>query len=79
MTKKRTWLSVGDFIDLLYKAEQKGFMHLLSGIRLKGSSRTFSKWNNVTPGSDFWIIPEVKKDGMKNAQAILTLSMKNIW
>jgi len=58
---ERSWISAGDFIDLKYKLGQKGGIDLLSRLSLSGQNRTVNKWNNVTPGSDFWIIPEVRK------------------
>lgn len=60
MIKKRTWISIGDFIDLKYKIKQKGLSGLQSIFQLSGQKRTLSKWDNVTPSSDFWIIPEVR-------------------
>jgi len=60
MRTERTWISVGDLTDLKNKIQQKGFSDLLSKLRLSGKKRSFTKWNNVVAGSDFWIIPEVR-------------------
>lgn len=56
----KTYLSVGDFIDLYYKIGQKGYSKFFSKFRLSGKQRTATKWNNVVGGSDFWVIPEVR-------------------
>lgn len=61
MIRKRTWISVGDFIDLKYKIKQKGLLELQSIFRFSGQQRAISKWDNVKPSSDFWIVPAVRK------------------
>jgi SAM-dependent methyltransferase len=61
MRNKKTLISTGDFLDLKYKIEQRGFFNLFSRFRFSGDKRSFAKWNNITPGSDFWIIPAVRK------------------
>ena len=61
MKNYRTWISPGDFADLRYKIQEKGFSVVLSLLRLSGRKRTVNKWDQVTPGSDFWIIPSVRK------------------
>lgn len=59
MIHNKTLLSAGDFIDLFYKIKEKGYSALLSKFHISNKSRTLSKWNTVTPSSDFWIIPEL--------------------
>jgi ubiquinone/menaquinone biosynthesis C-methylase UbiE len=57
----KTYLSIGDFVDLFYKIKQKGYYKILSKFRLSNHSRTISKWNNIISSSDFWIIPDVRR------------------
>jgi ubiquinone/menaquinone biosynthesis C-methylase UbiE len=57
---QKTWISVGDVIDLFYKVKQKGIHVLLSKFRLTQMARTTSKWNTVTASADFWILPLVR-------------------
>lgn len=60
MIKNKTYISIVDFIDLYYKLKQKGYNEILSKLHLSSHARTVSKWNAITPSSDFWIIPEVR-------------------
>jgi ubiquinone/menaquinone biosynthesis C-methylase UbiE len=60
MISGKTYISIGDFIDLFNKYKQKGFPAVLSKLHLTNRARTVSKWNLITPGSDFWIIPAVR-------------------
>ncbi len=59
--QQKTYISVGDFIDLFYKIKEKGYAKLFSKLRFTEQARTVSKWNNITVSSDFWIIPQVRK------------------
>lgn len=61
MIKERTWISIGDFIDLKNRIKHKGISVLQSIFRFSGQKRTIYKWDNVRPSSDFWIIPAVKR------------------
>jgi ubiquinone/menaquinone biosynthesis C-methylase UbiE len=61
MRTERTWISIGDITDLKNKIQQKGVSDLLSKLRFSGNKRSFTKWDNVVPGSDFWIIPEIRR------------------
>ncbi len=61
MSKAKSYISVGDFIDLFYKVKQKGLHVLFSKFRLMNQSRTKSKWNTAESSSDFWVIPRVRK------------------
>jgi ubiquinone/menaquinone biosynthesis C-methylase UbiE len=60
MKNNRTYISIGDFIDLFYKVKQKGYANIVSKLHQSDKSRTVTKWNSVTSSSDFWIIPEVR-------------------
>ncbi len=55
----KTYLSVGDLIDLYFKLRQKGVSFLKDKIKFSPDSRTISKWNEDESDSNFWIIPEV--------------------
>ena len=61
MPKNKTYLSIGDFIDLFYKVRQTGYVKLLLKLKASKQSRTLAKWNTKTSSSDFWIIPEIRK------------------
>ncbi|MCF8359429.1 MAG: class I SAM-dependent methyltransferase [Prolixibacteraceae bacterium] len=56
----KTYISVGDFIDLYYKIQQKGYSKIVSKFSLSGNERTATKWNTTKESSDFWVIPEVR-------------------
>jgi len=60
MLNHKTFISLGDFIDLYYKIKQKGHTALLSKLHFSNHARTVSKWNSTSPTSDFWIIPEIR-------------------
>jgi ubiquinone/menaquinone biosynthesis C-methylase UbiE len=60
MIHLKTYISPGDFIDLFFKVKQKGYSALLSKLYLTSQTRTVSKWNLITSGSDFWIIPAIR-------------------
>ncbi len=60
MVSYKTYVSIGDFIDLFYKVKQKGYIELFSKFHLSNQTRTISKWNSITASSDFWIIPEIR-------------------
>jgi ubiquinone/menaquinone biosynthesis C-methylase UbiE len=60
MFPDKSYIAAGDFIDLYYKMKQKGYLAVLSKLHLTNKARTVSKWNLITPGSDFWIIPAVR-------------------
>jgi 2-polyprenyl-3-methyl-5-hydroxy-6-metoxy-1,4-benzoquinol methylase len=61
MGYNKTWISIGDFIDLGYKLRQKGIAILGSLLNPSGQARTASKWNEHLTSADFWILPEVRK------------------
>lgn len=56
-----TYISIGDFVDLFYKIEQKGLQKILSKFKLKESERVKAKWNDEISTGDFWVIPSVRK------------------
>lgn len=57
---ERSWLTAGDFIDLLYKIKQKRLRGITSRMSFSPAKRALGKWDTVIAGSDFWIIPEVR-------------------
>ena len=61
MRKNKTYLSAGDFIDLFYKLNKKGYPQLILNLTTSSRNRTITKWNTEISSSDFWIIPEIKK------------------
>jgi ubiquinone/menaquinone biosynthesis C-methylase UbiE len=61
MIFKKTYLSIGDFIDLFVKIKEKRLIELISKLHLSNQDRTISKWNSIAASSDFWMIPEVRE------------------
>ena len=61
MGNQKTYLSIGDIYDLVYKIKQKGYKKLLLKFKPTKQSRTISKWNTETISSDFWVIPEIRR------------------
>ena len=59
--KETTLISQGDFIELYYKIKQKGLFKILSLFNFNSSNRIQKKWDEFTPQSDFWIIPQITK------------------
>jgi len=58
--RNKSYLSKGDFTDLIYKIRQKGLKVISSFLHVSGNDRTSSKWNRDFDSADFWIIPEVR-------------------
>ncbi len=56
----QTYLSVGDFTDLVYKLRQKGWRAIASLLHVSGNDRTSSKWNRDFDSADFWSLPEAR-------------------
>lgn len=54
-------ISRGDFIDLYFKVKEHGMAFVFRKLKLKALSRTATKWNTIVPGSDWWIIFEVRR------------------
>jgi 2-polyprenyl-3-methyl-5-hydroxy-6-metoxy-1,4-benzoquinol methylase len=61
MKMDRTYLSIGDFVDLFYKIGQKDYFKTLSKLHLSNKARTVSRWNTINSSSDFWIIPDIRR------------------
>jgi len=61
--KDKSLVTWGDFVDLYYKAKFKGTKFILSRLfRVSLESRVATKWDVYASVSDFWIIPEIKKN-----------------
>lgn len=61
MSTFKTYLSIGDFIDVYHKARQIGLPKLLAKFKISSTSRITSKWDSYVSMSDFWLIPEIQK------------------
>lgn len=61
MGSQKTYISLGDFLDVYHKVRQKGIGFVLSKINLSSTSRIQSKWDSFQSSSDFWIIPSIQK------------------
>ena len=58
----KTYISIGDFVDVFYKIKFKGIKFVLSKfIKISNESRISSKWDVYESESDFWIVPEIKQ------------------
>lgn len=58
---RKTYISAGDFVDLYFKVQQKGYINIFSKFSFSGNTRIATKWNTAGGSSDFWIIPEVRR------------------
>jgi len=61
MAQQRTWISIGDFVDVLYKFRQKGLRILAPFLNVSDVARTASKWNSEFVTADSWILPEIRQ------------------
>lgn len=61
MSTSKTYISVGDFIDVYHKIRQVGLPKLLSKFKFSSSARITSKWDSYVSKSDFWLIPDIQK------------------
>jgi SAM-dependent methyltransferase len=58
----RTYLSLGDFIDLAYKIQIKGWDFFLRKFRFSAIARAEATWNIETlPPTNWWVIPAIQK------------------
>ncbi len=63
LDKLQSLVSFGDFVDLYYKFKFKGIKFLFSKFsKFSYEDRVSSKWDLFTSQSDFWVIPQIKKD-----------------
>ncbi len=61
MNKSKTYISIGDFLDVYMKVKERGFSFVLSKLKILPKSRIESKWDSYVSTSDFWIIPEFQQ------------------
>ena len=61
MPPAKSYISIGDFLDLYYKIQEQGFRDPASLFHLSKKLRVVSKWNHITSTSDFWVVPEIKQ------------------
>lgn len=61
MPSQKTYISIGDFVDVYHKVRQKGLGFVFSKLNLSSTSRIQSKWDSFQSSSDFWIIPTIQK------------------
>ena len=61
MSLQKTYISIGDFIDLYHKIRQKGIGFIISKLNWSSKSRIQSKWDFFDSSSDFWLIPSIQK------------------
>lgn len=58
----RTYLSLGDFIDVIYKIQIKGWDFFLRKFRFSAIARAEATWNVETlPPTNWWVIPAIQK------------------
>ncbi|MEP7254567.1 MAG: class I SAM-dependent methyltransferase [Ferruginibacter sp.] len=56
------FISLGDFIDLFYKAKGRGIKFILGKMSFHSEKRTKSTWNNINnDSSNWWILEAVRK------------------
>ena len=62
-SKETSLISKGDFIDIYYKIKFKGLKFIFSKLsKYSYNDKVSSKWDTYASVSDFWIIPEIKKN-----------------
>lgn len=58
----RTYLSLGDFIDIIYKIQIKGWDFFLRKFQLSTLARAEATWNiDTLPPTNWWVIPAIQK------------------
>lgn len=58
---EKSFITLGDFVDVVHKIKQKGYNSLFSRMGLSKGSRVKAKWNNVEGESDFWSIAAIHR------------------
>ena len=61
MSSQKTYISIGDFVDIYHKIRQKGIGFIISKLNWSSKSRIQSKWDFFDSSSDFWLIPSIQK------------------
>ena len=61
MSSQKTYISIGDFVDIYHKIRQKGIGFIISKLNWSSKSRIQSKWDFFDSSSDFWLIPAIQK------------------
>lgn len=60
MSRTRTFFSLGDLIDIFYKAQLVGVSTVLSMLKISNRGRVVSRWNQQYTSSNYWNIPSVR-------------------
>ena len=60
MSRTSTFISLGDFIDIIYKAQLVGLSAVVSMLKISSRGRFASRWNQRYTSSNYWNIPSVR-------------------
>ena len=60
MSRTSTFISLGDFIDIIYKAQLVGLSAVVSMLKISSRGRVASRWNQRYTSSNYWNIPSVR-------------------
>ena len=63
----KTYISIGDFVDIIYKIQVKGWSFFQKKLQFSAAARAVGTWDIETiPPTNWWIIPEIRKKWNKN-------------
>lgn len=63
----KTYISIGDFIDLIYKIQVKGWNFFQKKLQFSATARAIGTWNiEILPPTNWWIIPAIRREWNKN-------------
>ncbi len=63
----KTYISIGDFVDIIYKIQVKGWIFFQKKLQFSASARAISTWDIETlPPTNWWIIPAIRRKWNEN-------------
>lgn len=63
----KTYISIGDFVDIIYKIQIKGWDFFQKKLQLSAAARTTSTWDiEKLPPTNWWIIPAIRRKWNEN-------------
>ncbi len=63
----KTYLSIGDFIDIAYKIQVKGWIFFQKKLQFSAAARAKGTWDIETmPPTNWWIIPAIRRKWNQN-------------
>lgn len=66
-TNMKTYISIGDFVDILYKIQVKGWDFFQKKLQFSAAARATSTWDiEKLPPTNWWIIPAIRRKWNEN-------------